>query len=287
MLGLAELLSGAPAAPHFAPKAKHVILLFMTGGRSQVDLLDPKPALAKYAGQRPSTVDLRTVRTTAGLLPTTFTFKKYGQSGIEFSEVLPQLATVVDDLCVIRSMFTTNPNHEQARSMFHQGSMQISRPTMGSWISYGLGTENKDLPAFTVLSPGFGGFVTSGFLPAEYQGTQLNTIETSQDKMIRFLRNSQLNTEAQRAQLDLTQALNREHQANFGADAFLEGRIASMESAFRMQFAAMDTLDLNKEPQKIRDEYGSTTYANGCLLARRLVESGVRYVAVHYGPGQP
>lgn len=290
MLGLADLLSGAAArtvGTNFAPKAKNVILLFMTGGPSQVDLLDPKPALAKYAGQRPSSADLRTERTTAGLLPSTFTFKKYGQSGIEFSEVLPNLATVADELCVIRSMFTTNPNHEQARSMFHQGSMQISRPTMGSWISYGLGTENKDLPAFMVLSPGFGGFVTSGFLPAEYQGTQLNTIETSPDKMIRFLRNSQLKTEDQRAQLDLTQALNREHQEKFGADAFLEGRIASMEAAFRMQFAAMDTLDLNKEPQSIREEYGSTPYANGCLLARRLVETGVRYVAVHYGPGQP
>ena len=300
MIGLADLLAsdafGAAVhtvGPHFAPKAKHVILLFMTGGPSQVDLWDPKPALVKYAGQRPSTVDLRTERTTAGLLPSTFSFAKYGRGGIEMSELLPNLATVADELCVIRSMFTTNPNHEQARSMFHQGSMILSRPSMGSWISYGLGTENKNLPAFMVLAPDGGGFTTAGFLPAEYQGTSFNTFETAPDKMIRFLRPSTssgpaaLTTDEQRAQLDLTQALSRRHEGRFGEDAFLEGRIASMEAAFRMQFEAMDTLDVMKEPESVREAYGSTPFAQGCLLARRLVESGVRFVVVHYGPGQP
>lgn len=288
MVGLADLLAAArPTAPHFKAKAKHVILLFMTGGPSQVDLLDPKPALLKYSGQRPATADLRTERTTAGLLPSPFKFSRHGQSGIEFSEVIPNLASLADDLCVMRSMFTTNPNHEQARSMFHQGSMQLTRPTLGSWVSYGLGTENQNLPAFMVLAPGFGGFTTAGFLPAEFQGTQLNTFESSPEKMIRFLRNTDLSTEAQRSQLDLTQALNREHQNTFGADSFLEGRIASMEAAFKMQFAAMDTLDAMKEPSAVREAYGSTPYAQGCLMARRLVESGVRFVVVHYGPGQP
>ena len=294
MLGLADLLADDALAagthvvgPHFAPKAKHVILLFMTGGPSQVDLWDPKPALMTYAGQRPATADLRTERTTAGLMPTKFSFAKHGTGGIEMSELLPNLATVADELCVIRSMFTTNPNHEQARSMFHQGSMILSRPSMGSWISYGLGTENRNLPAFMVLAPDGGGFTTSGFLPAEFQGTSFNTFEMAPDRMIRFLRNTELGTDAQRAQLDLTQALNQKHQEGFGQDAFLEGRIASMESAFKMQFAAMDTLDVMKEPESVRDEYGSTPYAQGCLMARRLVESGVRFVVVHYGPGQP
>ena len=201
MLGLADLLADDALAaathtigPHFAPKAKHVILLFMTGGPSQVDLWDPKPALMKYAGQRPATADLRTERTTAGLMPTKFSFSKYGKGGIEMSELLPNLATVADELCVVRSMFTTNPNHEQARSMFHQGSMILSRPSVGSWISYGLGTENKNLPAFMVLAPDGGGFTTAGFLPAEYQGTSFNTFETAPDKMIRFLRNTELDT---------------------------------------------------------------------------------------------
>ena len=155
-------------------------------------------------------------------------------------------------------MFTFNPNHEPARSMFHQGSMILSRPSMGSWISYGLGTENKNLPAFMVLAPDGGGFTTAGFLPAEYQGTSFNTFETEPDKMIRFLRNDTLTTDAQRAQLDLTQALNQQHASAFGQDAFLDGRIESMEAAFKMQFAAMDTFDVRQEPESVREEYGST-----------------------------
>jgi len=285
--GLARGAAVHTPGPHFPPAAKHVILLFMTGGPSQVDLWDAKPALKRYAGQRPTSVDLRTERTTAGLLPSTFSFNKRGQSGIEMSELLPNLATVADELCVIRSMYTSNPNHEPARNMFHMGNMTSMRPTIGSWISYGLGTQNQNLPAFVVLSPGFGGFTGSGVLPAQYQGTQLNTSETSPDRMIKYLRNSHLGPDEQRKQLDLVQLLNREHQNAFGADAFLEGRIASMEAAYRMQFAAMNTLDLAKEPESIREEYGSSPYARGCLMARRLVESGVRYVAVHYGPGQP
>jgi hypothetical protein len=291
MVGLADLLAGeaygGPAhvvGPHFAPTAKHVILLFMGGGPSHIDLFDPKPALMKYEGQRPSAVDLRTERTTAGLLPSSFKFSRHGKSGLEMSELIPQLGTVADELCVIRSMFTTNPNHGPAQNIFHQGSLIVSRPSMGAWVSYGLGTENKNLPAFVVLTTD--GFVnsTSGFLPAEYRGTSFNITETAPDKMIRYLRNTEVTTEVQRAELDLIQALNREHEDHFGQDAFLDGRIASMETAFKMQFAAMDTLDVRKEPTAIQEEYGSTPYARGCLMARRLVESGVRTVVVHYGP---
>jgi len=275
------------AGPHFAPKAKHVILLFMTGGPSHVDLFDPKPALAKYAGQRPAEVDLRTERKTAGLLPSMFKFQKYGRSGIEVSELLPQLAATIDDLCVIRSLYSFNPNHEPGRNLFFSGIMTSMRPTIGAWVSYGLGTENQNLPAFVVLSPTPSSLWTSsGFLPAEYQGTLFNNAETDPEKMIRFLRNKDLGAPQQRAQLDAIQALNRAHAEGFGADDFLEGRIKSMETAYRMQFTASDVFDIRKEPESVRAEYGTTPYAQGCLLARRLVESGVRYVQLHHGPGQ-
>ena len=161
--------AGTPApSPRLPAKAKHTILLFLPGGPSQVDLFDPKPALAKYAGQRPNSVNLRTERTTGGLLPSPFAFKKHGRSGLEFSELLPNLATLADDLCVVRSMYTFNPTHTPARSLFHSGNIAATRPSMGSWISYGLGTENQNLPGFVVLAPGGGGGagLRSGFLPA-------------------------------------------------------------------------------------------------------------------------
>lgn len=142
-----------PAGPHFKPTAKHVIFLFMTGGPSQMDMFDPKPALAKYAGQRPPSVDLRTERVTGGLLPSPFSFRKYGESGIEVSELLPHLASGIDDVCVIRSMYTFNPTHTPARSLIHSGNIAATRPSLGAWISYGLGTENANLPGFVVLSP--------------------------------------------------------------------------------------------------------------------------------------
>lgn len=292
---LADLLASEPAkaaalrrvGTDFAPKAKQVIFLFLTGGPSHVDLFDPKPALEKYVGQRPAAADLRTERKTGGLLPSMFKFQKYGRNGIDVSELLPNLAATVDDLCVIRSMYSFNPNHEPARNLFFSGFTTSMRPTIGSWISYGLGTENQNLPAFVLLSPTASSlWASSGFLPAEYQGTVFNNAEADPEKMIRFLRNKDLDPRAQRVQLDAIQALNRNHAEAFGADAFLEGRIKAMESAYRMQFTASDVFDIRKEPQLVREEYGSTPFANGCLMARRLVESGVRYVQVHHGPGQ-
>jgi hypothetical protein len=278
-----------PIGPHFAPKAKHVIFLFMTGGPSQMDMFDPKPALAKYAGQRPPSVDLRTERVTGGLLPSPFSFKKYGRTGVDVSQLLPKLAEGIDDICVVKSVYTFNPTHTPARNLIHSGNIAATRPSLGAWISYGLGTENANLPAFVVLSPsarGGGSLWRAGFLPAEHQGTHFNNSEAEPDKMIRYLRNTQLDTDAQRKQLDLVQALNREHMNSFGADSFLEGRIQAMETAYRMQITASDVFDLRKEPESIRTEYGSTPFANGCLLARRLVESGVRYVHLYYGNGQ-
>lgn len=296
-VGLSAMLSqqvhaaslGHYKGPQIPAKAKHVIFLFMTGGPSQVDMFDPKPILKKYQGQRPNSVDLRTERQTGGLLPSPFEFKRYGQSGIEVSDLVPQLGSVIDDICVIRSMYTFNPTHTPARSLIHSGSILATRPSLGAWISYGLGTENENLPAFVALSPGAGGggsLLRAGFLPAEYQGTPFNDGEVEPEKMIANLRNKWLDAQAQRRQLDAVQALNNEFGASVGPDDFLDGRIKSMEAAYRMQFEALDVFDIRKEPESIRAEYGTTSYANGCLLARRLVERGVRYVHIYYEAGQ-
>ena len=280
---------GHYSGPHMPAKAKNVIFLFMAGGPSQLDMFDPKPTLLTHQGQRPDSVNLRTERQTGGLLPSPFEFKKRGNSGIEVSELLPQLSTVIDDICVIRSMYTFNPTHVPARSLIHSGSILANRPSLGAWVSYGLGSENENLPSFVVLTPGGGGggsLWRAGFLPAEHQGVAFNDAEIEPEKMIANLRNQWLDATAQRRQLDALQALNQEYGASFGQDSFLEGRIKSMEAAYRMQSEAMDVYDIRKEPEAIRAEYGKTPFANGCLMARRLVEAGVRYTHVYYGAGQ-
>jgi len=279
---------GHYAGPKLPAKAKHVIMLYLNGGPSQIDMFDPKPALFKYAGQRPSSVDLRTERTTGGLLPSPFEFKRYGRNGVEVSELLPQLASVIDDVTVIRSMYTFNPTHTPGRALFHTGSVLATRPSMGSWVTYGLGTENQNLPAFVALgAPAPGGPQTrAGFLPSEFQGVGFGVADPDPEKIIPNLRNKVLDPAQQRADLDALLAMNQRYSASFGADQFLEGRIKSMETAYRMQFEAMDLFDVRKEPQKIRDEYGTTPFGNSCLLARRLVEAGVRFVNVEYPGGQ-
>lgn len=276
-------------APRLAPKAKHNIVLFMPGGPSHIDMFDPKPALEKFAGQRPDAVNVRTERTTGGLLPSPFTFKRHGKSGLEISELLPHLASVADDLCVVRSMYTFNPTHTPARSLFHSGNIAATRPSMGSWISYGLGTENKNLPSFVALSPGGNGGpgLRSGFLPNCHQGVAFDDSFVDPEKMIRDLRNRNLTPEAQRQQLDLIQELNRSHDQTVGGDEFLESRIQAMETAFSMQAEANEAFDLRGEPAAVRELYGNTPFANGCILARRLVERGVRSVHVYSGGGQP
>jgi hypothetical protein len=278
-----------PGSPHFAARAKHNIVLFMPGGPSQIDLFDPKPALRQYAGQRPDEVNLRTERATGGLLPSPFRFAKHGRSGLEISELLPNLAALADDLCIVRSMYTFNPTHTPARSLFHSGNIAATRPSMGSWISYGLGSENQNLPGFVVLSPGGSGGagLRSGFLPSRHQGVAFDDSVTDPERMINHLRNRQLDLASQRRQLDLTQQLNRDHEQAVGGDEFLETRIQAMETAFRMQSEATDAFDVRHEPESVREQYGRSPFANGCILARRLVERGVRTVHVYYGPGQP
>lgn len=290
-LGVASVLArdaapseaaGSYSGPRLPGKAKHVINLVLSGGPSQVDMFDPKPSLAKYEGQRPDSVALRTERQTGGLLPTPFEFRRHGQSGIEVSDIIPNLASVIDDLCVIRSMYSFNPTHTPAVSLWHTGTVLLNRPSIGSWVSYGLGSENDNLPTFVALGGG-GSSTRAGFLPAQYQGTPFNQAEPDPVNMIPDLQNKWADREGVRRQLDAQQALNREFSNTFGADEYLEGRIRSMESAYRMQFAALEAFDVRKEPTSIREEYGNGNFATGCLLARRLVERGVRYV--HVGSG--
>ena len=276
------------AGPKLPAMAKHVIMLYLNGGPSQLDMFDPKPALFKYAGQRPNAVDLRTERTTGGLMPSPFEFKRYGRGGIEVSELLPQLASVIDEITVIRSMYTFNPTHTPGRAILHTGSVLATRPSIGSWVTYGLGTENQNLPSFVALgsAPPGGPQTRAGFLPAEFQGVGFGVADPDPERIIPNLRNKLIDPASQRIDMDALLALNQAQEKSFGHDQFLEGRIKSMETAYRMQFEALDLFDIRKEPQNIRDEYGPTAFGTGCLLARRLVEAGVRYVNVEYPGGQ-
>lgn len=294
-LGLASMLGSThanEAIPHVLPKAKRVIQLFMNGGPFGPDFLDPKPNLSKFEGQRPTELDaFRTERKTAGLLPSPFRFDPSGESGVPVSELLPNFAKCIDDVCVLRSVYTDNPNHGPALLLMNNGTIVPTRPSMGSWFSYGLGTENESLPGYIVLCPGrpvrFSILWSSAFLPGEHQGTYINHSNLDPQKLIPYLRNKSLPVEAQQRQLDLMRNLNQQHLEERDGDTQLESRITAMETAFRMQFAATEAFDLNREPAHIREEYGAGHFANGCLLARRLAERGVRFTQVYYGDGQP
>jgi hypothetical protein len=294
LLGLNGAMQGATAAPrgpHFAPKAKHIIYLFLNGGPSQVDTFDPKPALTKYHGKPAPSGNLRTERKTGALLGTPFRFDKYGQSGIEVSEIFSNIAKHVDDICVIRSMYTERPNHEPSLFMLNCGHILPGHPSMGSWLNYGLGTENQNLPGFVVLCPGLPvigpQLWNSAYLPPMYQGTHIPNNEVEPEKLIQHLRNKQLSLDDQRKQLDLLTKLNKVHAKREGNDPQLESRIESMEVAYRMQTEAHTAFDISKEPEKVRERYGDGAFARGCLTARRLVERGVRMVQVYFGDGQP
>jgi len=297
-LGLANLLATESASsplrtqlPHFRPHARRVIQLFMNGGPFGPDLFDPKPALNKYAGQRPKAVELRTENQTGGLMPVPFKYRRCGESGIEISELLPRLGACADDLCVLRSLHTDNPNHGPALFMMSNGTISPTRPSMGAWLSYGLGTENANLPGYVVLCPGrpvrFAELWASAFLPGEHQGTYINHTALDPARMLPYLRNGTLTLDTQRRQLDLMRSLNEEHRSERGPDQALDARIGAMETAFRMQTAASDAFDIGRETPKVRAEYGETHFAHACLLARRLAERGVRFVQVYYGNGQP
>ena len=296
MLGLAGLLgpqtanASATRGPHFAPKAKRVIHFFLNGGPSHVDTFDPKPALLKYAG-RPLPQTLLTERKTGAAFPSPFKFERYGRSGIEVSELFAKTAQHMDDIAVIRSMQAQVPNHEPSLMLMNCGDSIQTRPSLGSWLMYGLGTENQNLPGFIAMCPG--GSPTKGaenwqsaFLPGALQGTHVDTQHTAVDRLIENIRSPHATPEAQRRQLDLLRTLNEAHRRE-RLDPRLDARIESFELAFRMQTEAAEAFDISREPQHVRDLYGSGVHGRQTLIARRLVERGVRFVQLWHGAGQP
>ena len=271
--------------PHFPARAKRVVFLFMNGAPSHVDTFDPKPLLAKHEGEQPSGKLYRESKG-SGYMPSPFRFSKHGQSGMEMSELLPCMAKHADDLAVIRSMHTDVPNHEPGLLMMNSGHLQPVRPSLGSWMSYGLGSENQNLPAFVVLSPGkpvVGPQLWSNsFLPGQFQGTAVDTNDLDIDRMIANIRHPTLDRSEQRKQLDLLQSLNKKHMQARENDAVLDEQIRAMELAFQMQVEVREAFDVSTETKATREMYGNTPFANSCLMARRLLESGVRFVQVYY-----
>jgi hypothetical protein len=271
-----------PKNPPLPAKARRVIHIFAQGAPSQVDTWDPKPALGQYAGQ--SLPGMNGIA-----MPSPFKFQRMGRSGIEVSEVFPKIGEHVDDMAIIRSMYTDIPAHEVATVMMNTGSLRLAKPCMGSWVVYGLGTENQNMPGFISLRPG-GGLPPGGtqnwqaaFLPGVYQGTSINTSAGSVEEMIQNIKNPYISLREQRRQLDLIHELNELHSQNLQKDAQLEARIEAYEIAFKMQSAASDAFDFHKEPAEVKALYGDTTQGRQMLIARRLLERGVRFVQVWAG----
>lgn len=304
MLGLAGILAdqgllgnaqaGTPLAPkstHFPARAKHVIHVYLNGGPSQVDTFDPKPALKKYEGQPLPAGNLTTERHTGGALPSPFKFDRYGQSGLEISEIFSRTAQHADDMCIIRSMHANTPNHEQSMRLMNCGDERLSRPSFGSWLTYGMGTENENLPGYVAMCPGLPvadvSNWRSSFLPGIYQGTYIDTRKTRVEELLENIRSNGATRGEQRKQLDLLTKLNRKHQQIRTEDAALEARIESFELAYRMQDSAGSAFDINEEPKSVRDLYGDTLHGRQLLIARRLVERGVRFVQIFHGDVQP
>ncbi|MCC7377328.1 MAG: DUF1501 domain-containing protein [Verrucomicrobiales bacterium] len=296
-LSLGGLLSHAESplgarTSHFAPKARRVIHFFLNGGPSHVDTFDPKPALAKYAGQSLPSENLRTERRTGVAFPTPFKFQRHGQSGLEISELFERTASHADDMAVVRSMHALVPNHEPSLMLMNCGDSVQARPSVGSWVLYGLGTENQNLPGFVAMCPGGMPIKDSenwqaGFLPGVFQGTFVDPQYREVEKLIENIRSPHATPAMQRRQLDLLRELNADHVRQRGGDPRLEARIESYELAFRMQLEATDAFDLNREPASIRAMYGDHVHGRQTLIARRLLERGVRFVQLWHGAGQP
>jgi hypothetical protein len=284
----------APRRPYFAPKAKNIIYLFMAGAPTQLDLFDNKPALRQHDGQEipaefiPKGERFAFIKGTPRLLGSPFAFKRFGQSGAELSELLPHLATIADDIAIARSVHTTQFNHAPGQIFMNTGSQVFGRPSMGSWLTYGLGSESRDLPGFIVLLSGEnapdGGKSCwgSGFLPTVYQGVEFR----SKGDPVLFVSNPDgVSPEARRASIDLIDELNRRERAQSG-DPEVDTRIASYEMAYRMQSSVPELTDISKEPASIHEMYGTqagqVSFANNCLLARRLIERGVRFVQLYH-----
>lgn len=283
--------------PGFKPKAKRVIFLFMNGGMSQVDSFDPKPALTKYDGQPMPGGALSHERKVGNLMKSPFTFEKYGHNGTEVSELFPHLGQCVDDMCIVRSVYTDIPNHEPALIMMNSGANVTGRPSMGSWLTYGLGTDNQNLPGFVVLCPEVPTTVgpplwSSGFLPPVHQGTYISSSDKEKkfdpEKLIPNIQNRKFDMARQRKELDLVSQLDHlQMQENAEGDPQLEATIQSMETAYRMQTEAPEVFNVSKESEAVQKLYGEGSTARGCLMAARLVERGVRMVQVYYAKGDP
>lgn len=289
-LGPPVAAAPVPGQPHFAAKAKQVIHLFLNGGPSQVDTFDPKPALDKYHGQElPKGMHFVTERRTGTVLRSPFKFQRYGESGIDVSEIFSRVGECADDLTVIRSMQTDVPNHVPSCLMMNCGDGRLVRPSLGSWVTYGLGSANQNLPAFVALRPGgypnnggtqnFG----AGFLPGQHQATYVDTRHTQIDKLIENTTNLRVSSTDQERQLELLRQINEAHLQERDRNAQIEARIQSFELAARMQIEATEAFDVGREPESIRKLYGSGTEARTTLIARRLVERGVRFVQAWIG----
>jgi hypothetical protein len=283
----------APHPPHFAPRARQVVHLFMNGGPSHVDTFDPKPLLTQYHGRPLPRQNLRTERRTGAALRSSFTFRRYGASGIEVSELFARTAAAhIDALAVIRSMYADVPNHEPSLMLMNCGEGRLPRPSMGAWITYGLGSENQNLPGFIAMCPGGYPIVAtqnwrSAFLPGAYQGTYINTQHTDVRQLIENIRNPSATLAEQRRQLDLVRRLNELHLEQRQRDAALEARLQTFELAYRMQSEASEAFDVAREPLPLRERYGRTTQGRQLLITRRLLERGVRFIQVWSGAGQP
>ncbi|UUO04400.1 DUF1501 domain-containing protein [Blastopirellula sp. J2-11] len=303
MLGLSSLVQSpadalaSPAAaksplavknPHFPGRVKRVVHFFLNGGPSHVDTFDRKPMLQKYAGQTPP-MSLATERKTGACMPSPFKFQRYGESGIEVSELFAKTAEHIDDIAVIRSMYAQVPNHEPSLMLMNCGDSVLPRPSVGSWTLYGLGTENQNLPGFIAMCPNgqpVSGAANwqSGFLPGSLQGTYIDSKHEQLDKLIENIRSRHATIEMQSRQLELLNQLNNEHRSQ-RHDPRLESRIHSFELAFRMQMEAADAFDINQETQETRQLYGESVHGRQTLIARRLLEHGVRYVQLWHDAG--
>ncbi len=279
-----------PKRPHFPPRATRVVHFFLNGGPSHIDTFDPKPLLKRYAGQ-PLPQSFVTERKTGGAMPSPFAFKRYGESGLEVSELFSHTAQHADDIAVIRSMVAQVPNHEPSLMLMNCGDSVQPRPSFGSWLMYGLGTVNQNLPGFVAMCPG--GYPVkgsanwqSGFLPGTYQGTSIDPKLGDIQKLIENIRSPHASIAVQQQQLDLLRSLNDAHGRDRDDDR-LEARIQSFELAFRMQSEAAEAFDISREPKHVREMYGEGVHGRQTLMARRLLERGVRYVQLWHGEGQP
>ncbi|MFT5494531.1 MAG: hypothetical protein ACI8V5_004936 [Limisphaerales bacterium] len=292
-LALAGMMGREAAAGiHLPGKAKSVIHVFLNGGMSQVDTFDPKPELTRRGGQELPYDNLQTERRTGVALPSPFEFKEHGQSGIPVSDLFPNLSRQVDKMAVIRSMHAELPSHEMSLMLMNTGDQRAVRPSVGSWLNWGMGSENQNLPGFVALCPG--GLPVSGannwrsgFLPGAYQGTLVDTSKTDPQKLIAHIQNSRLTGDEQRRQFALLRQLNARHLAARPDEAALEARIQSFELAYRMQVEATDAFDTSREPKHIQEMYGDGPQNRQLLMARRLVERGVRFVQTWHGKSQP